>query len=127
MTSPRAPEPWWDLGRAASRAHPVPGTLVRARSLRLLIHQVVQRHIPVQRKVARNPRSGSTTVLWGAECTVSPAEDGDGVGEELALFSPAGTKTHHMRGTEERTFWPAAAPFYFVWKVSVFSLTVQPK
>lgn len=49
-------------------------------------------------------RSGSATVLWGAECTVSPAEDGDGVGEELALFSPAGTKTHHMRGTEERTF-----------------------
>lgn len=57
---------------------------------------------------------GGGTVLWGADCTVSPAEDGDEVGEELVLLSSAGTKTHHMRETEERTMRPAFVFIYLL-------------
>lgn len=42
---------------------------------------------------------------------MSPAEDGDEIGEELVLLSPAGTKTHHMRETEDRAIGLTAAFF----------------
>lgn len=57
---------------------------------------------------------------------MSPAEDGDEVGEELVLLSPAGTKTHHMRGTEERTGGPAKV-FFSIFYIYFFLLVKKER
>lgn len=105
VTSPRAPESWWDGGRRRLTSTPgLPGTLVAVHS-RLLIHRVAPAsHSSAEGKLRGVPQQKGTVGSW---VNSEPSRGWRrGWGEELVLLSPAGTKTHHMRGTEEETVEP---------------------